>query len=260
AKGGQVKVLDFGLAKREPLLWPPDDSTVGQTMPGAIMGTTHYMSPEQILGQPVTPATDVFALGVVLYRMAAGVLPFSGKPAAEVFDRIIHHNPQPLSSFRADLPLELQRAIKRCLEKDASVRFANGLEVARALAQAECRASAASETKIPIVVLPFDDLSPDKDNAYFSAGLTEEITADLSNIASLAVVSSTSSNTYKGSGKSIPTIAAELNVRYVVEGSVRKSGDALRITCQLIDAENDTHLWAGKYKAVLRDVFDIQEE
>jgi serine/threonine protein kinase/tetratricopeptide (TPR) repeat protein len=258
--GGQVKVLDFGLAKREPLLALTDESTMGETAPGVVMGTVHYMSPEQVLGHTITPATDVFSLGIVLYRMAAGILPFRGESITQIYDRIIHHDPQPLSQFRADLPLELQRAIRRCLEKDPARRFASGRELAKALAQVENRASAASRTKIPIVVLPFEDLSPEKDNEYFSAGLTGEITTDLSNITSLAVVSNTSANSYKRTGKDIRTIAAELNVRYVIEGSVRKAGDALRIAAQLIDADNDTLLWGGKYKASLREVFEIQEE
>lgn len=255
---GQVKVLDFGLAKLEEP-FTPDASTIAKTMPGLILGTIHYMSPEQGLGRSVTAASDMFSLGTLLYHISTGHLPFHGETVTEILDRIIHHEPPPVTHHRPEVPLELQRIVKRCLEKDPARRYTDALEVSRALAEL-MRSAAVTGEKVTIAVLPFEDLSPGKDNEYFSDGLTEEITADLSNISSLAVVSRTSASRYKGGSKGIRTIAAELNVRYVLEGSVRKAGDQLRITAQLIDAASDTHLWADKYNGTLRDVFDIQEQ
>lgn len=259
---GQVKVLDFGLATlEEPLT--PDASTIAATMPGVgvgiVLGTVHYMSPEQALGRRVTAATDIFSLGTLLYHISTGQLPFPGDTVTEILDGIIHHDPPPLTQHRPELPLELQRIVKRCLEKNPAHRYNDPLEVARALGEL-ARSGTVTGEKVSIAVLPFDDLSPGKDNEYFSDGLTEEITTDLSNIGSLAVISRTSASRYKSSSKSIRAIAAELNVRYVLEGSVRKAGDQLRMTAQLIDAANDTHLWAGKYKGSLEEVFDIQEQ
>ncbi len=257
---GQPKLLDFGIARFEPRITSTGGTTISKTETGVVTGTLHYMSPEQALGEPVGPGSDVFSLGVVLYKIAVGVLPFSGDTVAAVVYQIVQSNPPPLSNFRADLPLELQRVIRRCLEKSPSARFANGSELAESLALIQSRGEANAITKIPIAVLPFEDLSAGKDNEYFSDGLTDEITADLSSINSLAVVSRLSARGYKATAKDIRTIAAELSVVYVLEGTVRKAGDALRITAQLIDAANDTSRWVGKYKGTIQDVFEIQEK
>ncbi len=257
---GQPKLLDFGIASFKPQVTSNDAPTLGRTDTGVVMGTFHYMSPEQACGEQVGASTDVFSLGIVLYQLAAGVLPFSGDAPLAVLYQIVNSHPLPLSHFRADLPLELQRVIRRCLEKMPSARFATGSELADTLARIERKGHADASEKIPIAVLAFEDLSAEKDNEYFSDGLTNEITVDLSNVNSLSVVSRTSAGTYKGTSKDIRTIAAELNVRYVLEGTVRKVGAAVRITAQLVDAANDTHLWTGKYKGTLQDVFEIQEE
>jgi serine/threonine protein kinase/Tfp pilus assembly protein PilF len=257
---GHPKLLDFGIAKLQPLIFSPGEATLGQTQPGVVLGTVDYMSPEQALAEEVGPSTDVFSLGVVLYRIAAGVLPFSAQTAVAVIYQILNHHPAPLTQFRADLPLELQQVIRRCLEKTASARFANGSALAQALARIPAPEQVRADQRIPIAVLPFADVSAGKDNEYFSAGLTDEITVDLSSLRSLAVVSRTSASRYRGTSQDIRAIAAELNVRYVLEGTVRKAGDAVRITAQLVDAVNDSPLWSGKYKGTLEDVFEIQEE
>lgn len=256
---GAVKLLDFGLAKLTMANTASDGITLAKTRPGLVMGTVYYMSPEQALGREVGPPSDIFSLGAVLYHAATGARPFSGESIPQIIDRVVHAEPPPLNDYRRDIPLELQRLIRRCLAKSIDERY-SAADLARALGELARSEVVAGPQKIPVAILPFDDLSPTRDNEYFSDGLTEEITADLSNIASLAVVSRTSASRYKHTDKEIRTIAAELNVRYILEGSVRKAGDALRITAQLIDAATDSHIWAEKYKGSLRDVFDIQEQ
>lgn len=257
---GHPKLLDFGIAKLQPVMTLSGESTPGETQPGVVLGTVDYMSPEQGLGEEVGPSTDVFSLGVVLYRMAAGVLPFAAPTAAGVIAQILNHNPAPLTQFRADLPLELQQVIRRCLEKISSARYADGSALAQAFARIPAPEQGKANQRIPIAVLPFQDVSAGKDNEYFSAGLTDEITVDLSSLGSLAVVSRTTASRYRGASQDIRAIAAELNVRYVLEGTVRKAGDAVRITAQLVDAVHDSPLWSGKYKGTLADIFEIQEE
>ncbi|MFN2399483.1 MAG: protein kinase, partial [Gemmatimonadaceae bacterium] len=252
---GQVKVLDFGIAKLMPTSGGPGE--LGVTSTGIVMGTAAYMSPEQALGERISPATDVFSAGVVLYQMTEGVLPFSGTSVFQIIDRILHADPPPLS--RSDVPLELQRVIQRALDKSSAARYADGAALEKALAAVDSGCPAPKE-KVAIAVLSFEDLSPGRDNEYFSSGLTEEITVALSNIGSLAVVSRTTTNRYKGSDRDVGSIAADLNVRYLLGGSVRKVGDALRITAQMIDAADNSSVWAETYKGTLQNVFQIQEE
>ncbi|MGI9077963.1 MAG: protein kinase domain-containing protein [Gemmatimonadaceae bacterium] len=252
---GQVKVLDFGIAKLVPTSGGAGDLSVTST--GMVIGTAAYMSPEQAVGDRITPATDVFSAGIVLYQMATGVLPFTGTNMFQIIDSILHEDPPSLS--RSDMPLELQRVIQRALNKISATRYADGAALEEALAAVDSDRPALRE-KLAIAVLSFEDLSPGLDNEYFSSGLTEEITVALSNINSLAVVSRTTTNRYKGGGRDVSSIAADLKVRYLLGGSVRKVGDALRITAQLIDAADNSSVWAETYKGTLQNVFEIQEE
>lgn len=252
---GHVKVLDFGLAKLVATDVALGDLSASST--GMAMGTASYMSPEQALGERVTPATDVFSAGVVLYRMVSGALPFTGTNIFQIIDRILHADSPALT--RPDLPLELRRVICRALDKNPEARYADGAALEEALAAVDTGAGAAQD-RIGIAVLPFEDLSPDRDNEYFSSGLTEEITAALSNIESLAVVPRIATSRYRNSSTDMRAIAADLNVRYLLQGSVRKVSDALRITAQLVDTSINSSIWAETYKGTLHNVFEIQEE
>jgi serine/threonine protein kinase/tetratricopeptide (TPR) repeat protein len=262
-EGGSVKLLDFGLAKLSPASEPADSAlpTEARTREGVVMGTVPYMSPEQVSGRPLDHRTDVFSLGVVLYEMASGRRPFVGGSTAELGSAILRDAPPALTSLRAGLPEELTRIIARCLEKDPGARFQSMKDVhaaLHALAAGVAAPHASADTKA-IVVLPFANLSPDPDTEYFSDGLTDEIITDLSRVRALRVISRSSAMRLKGDTRGLAAIGRDLSCRYVLEGSVRRAANSLRITARLVDAPNDVQLWADKYGGTLDDVFDIQE-
>jgi len=249
---GVVKIMDFGLAKVR--------GGAQFTKVGTTLGTAAYMSPEQARGEKVDHRTDIWAFGVVLYEMLTGKLPFPGDYEQAVIYSVLNEEPQAISEIRDDIPADLAQLVQKTLKKDVDERYQSMYELLQDL-----KPSPTSDIKSPnqeksIVVLPFENMSPDPDQEYFSDGLTEEIISDLSQIHDLLVISRSSAMTFKGTKKKIKEIAKEVNVRYVLEGSVRKAGNNLRITAQLIDANNDSHLWAEKYKGTLEDVFDIQEK
>lgn len=272
---GRVKVLDFGLARalevggtggaderREDESHTP--TVAPFTEPGTTLGTVGYMSPEQVRGEPADHRSDIFSLGCVLYEMVAGRQAFARDTAPETMTAILREEPVDLLSLLDDLPMSLAIILRRCLEKRREARFQTGQDLAFAILTAlqdDSRTSTrAASGEMSIVVLPFDNLSPDPDQEYFADGLTEEIIADLSKIRSLRVISRTSAMQLKGTGKSIAAIGRELDVQYALEGSVRKADNNLRITAQLIEAPSDRHLWAEKYSGTLDDVFEIQEQ
>jgi serine/threonine protein kinase/Tfp pilus assembly protein PilF len=265
ASDGRVKILDFGLA-RDVAAATSDEThspTVSRyTDPGAVMGTAGYMSPEQIRGQDVDHRSDLFSLGCVLYEMVSGRGPFRHQEVADRMAAILRDDPPPLTG--GDLSGALGQIVFRCLEKKLGERFQSAAEVGVALRTLAAATSAplpkAEPEAASIAVLPFANLSPDPEQEYFSDGLTEEIITDLSMIGSLRVTSRTSAWVFKGTDQSIPKVASELGVRYVLEGSVRRAGDKLRITAQLIDATSDAHVWTEKYAGTVDDVFDIQEK
>jgi TolB-like protein len=228
------------------------------------------MAPEQVQGRPADARSDLFALGCVLYEMLTGQRAFTRDSTAETLAAILR-DPVPRVSLSQGGPFgpELEQVLSRCLEKAPAERFQNARDLAVAL---RTLAGAATGGAGPaglmpetagskaIVVLPFENLSPDPDNAYFADGLTEEIIADLSKVRALRVISRTSAMHYKGAAKPLPVIAEELRVRYVLEGSVRKSGNSLRITANLIEANGELHLWGEKYSGTFDDVFAMQEQ
>ncbi len=253
ARDGSVKLADFGLAL-----------TGGSPQSGSISGTVRYMSPEQIRGETVGPATDIWSLGIVLYEMATGRVPFGGEYDQAVFYSILNEPPPPIADLRGDVPLQLQEVINRCLEKLPSRRFADVKTLAAELRRIGESLDAGEGTPgsgmKSIAVLPFKDISPHGDNKYFSDGLTEEIIASLSKLGDLKVVSRTSVMRYADIEKPLARIAAELGVQFVLEGSVRKHESDLRITAELVDAGQDASMWAETYRGTMDEIFDIQEQ
>ena len=264
-----VKILDFGLAKQAPAILQGGQSelttlAVGNgTVEGSILGTVGYMSPEQVRGEGVDARSDLFALGVLLYEMVSGHRAFQGGSPADTLSAILKEDPPDLDILARSTSLGLLVFLRRCLQKRREDRFTSAQEVVAALLALVHPSSRGPEPEgdeKSIVVLPFENLSPDPDNAFFADGLTEELIADLSKVEALKVISRTSAMHFKGTTKQLPEIARTLGVRYVLEGSVRRAGNNLRITAQLIEAATDAHLWAEKYTGTLDDIFELQEQ
>ncbi len=267
---GRLRVLDFGLAKLTDRGGPTTDlaatATIGATAPGTVLGTWAYMAPEQAEGQAIDSRTDIFSLGVLLYEMATGGRPFQGSNPAQLVSAILRDRPVPIEQLRPDLPAALGRVLLRCLEKEPRDRFADARELASALdrsrgATAGSPASAlASDERQSIAVLPFSNLSGDPGDEFFSDGVTEEIINALSTVKGLRVAARTSAFSFKGRAVDISEIARKLDVANVLEGSVRKAGNRLRITAQLVDVSDGCHLWSERFDREMDDIFSVQDE
>ena len=248
---GHALVADFGIARAV-------GAAAGDqlTQAGVGLGTPSYMSPEQVEGtREVDGRADQYGLACVLYELLAGQPPFTGPSAGAVMARQVLDPVPPLTTLRPGVPGAVRGAVERALSKVPGDRFASVLEFLAALDAPDVPVA----PKTAIVVLPFANLSPDPDDAYFADGLMEEMIADLSRVRALTVISRTSSAKLKGTDWDLGRIGRELNVRYALEGSVRRAGSTLRITAQLIDIGSDAHLWADKYSGTVDDVFDLQE-
>jgi serine/threonine protein kinase len=249
---GVAMVADFGIA-----LAVSAAGGTRLTETGISVGTPEYMSPEQALGEGEPDArSDIYSLGCVLYEMLVGEPPYTGPTAMAVLAKRLSDPVPRARRLRGAIPEAVDAALVRALAKERVDRFGSAGEFAAALV---AEAGAGVEAVKSIVVLPFENLSPDPDNAFFADGLTEELIADLSKVRALRVISRTSAMAFKGTSKKVPEIAEELNVRYVLEGSVRRAANSVRITAQLIDAATDAHLWAEKYSGSLDAVFAMQE-
>jgi eukaryotic-like serine/threonine-protein kinase len=258
---GHALVADFGIARAAGMA-----GATQLTQPGLGLGTPAYMSPEQTEGdRGVDARADQYSLACVLYELLAGQPPFTGPTVAAVLSRQLLDPVPPITTLRPGLPAPIRAAIERALSKVAADRFATVMDFLAAVEAPESAVTVATAAKVPalpkqaIVVLPFANLSPDPENAYFADGLMEEVIADLSRVRALTVISRTSSVKLKDTGWDLRRIGRELNVRYALEGSVRRAGTTLRITAQLIDVETKNHLWAEKYAGTVDDVFDLQE-
>ena len=252
---GHALVADFGIARAAGI-------AAGDrlTQPGLSMGTPAYMSPEQAGGdREVDARADQYSLACVLYELLAGEPPFTGPDMLAVMSRQVLDPVPPLTTVRPGVPMSVRRAVERALSKVPADRFGTVLEFLAAVEAPDAPDAPAATPKKAIVVLPFANLSPDPDNAYFADGLMEEVIADLSRVRALTVISRTSSVKLKETGWDLRRIGRELNVRYALEGSVRRAGSTLRITAQLIEVETDAHLWGEKYSGTVDDVFDLQE-
>ena len=259
-KEERIKVLDFGLAKiktESDEVQVIDADTEVATPTGAIIGTTAYMSPEQLRGLPADERSDIFSLGVTLFAIATGHHPFAGRTEAERITAILRDRPQLASEVRRDVPPDVTQVINACLQKDPAHR-PSAKEVHEALARKR-----PIETHAPlqsVAVLPFADLSPQRDQDYLCAGIADELMNALTKIAGLKVASRTSCMQFKGAAADIRDIGHRIGVDTVVEGSVRKAENRLRISAQLTKVEDGYQLWAERYDRELEDVFTIQEE
>jgi serine/threonine protein kinase len=267
---GRIKVLDFGLAKDVGAETVQDATltSASHTQPGTVMGTPAYMSPEQVSGRTVDHRTDIFSLGVMLHEMATGHRPFEGNSSAELASAILRDTPPSVSELRPDLPGDLARVIRRCLEKDPRHRIQTARDVSnefrdlrRAWGTTSVRPSAPTSRSVPapdsvsareaegfwVAVLTFKYTGVDADLTALTEGLTEEIITGLSRFSYLRVIARGSTRRYSSESGDVRAMGKELGARYVMEGSLRQAGSKVRIAAQLVDATTGAGLWAETY-------------
>jgi len=342
---GHAKILDFGLAMFDKSAAPDTRATIGPqattqlTIPGSIVGTLGYMSPEQARGKDLDARTDLFSFGAVLYEMATGTPAFRGETAAILFDAILNQQPVPLTRLNPDAPLKLDDIVQKALEKDRDLRYTHAAELEtdlqrlkRELDSGNVTASTtageiaqetvlsesmvappignqpespvgappvthqtlppqnrafrhfllsavlilallagyfvlhrthekvSAATTASIAVLPFTDLSPEGDQAYFSDGLSEELINDLARVPGLKVAARSSTFQFKGKNEDVREIGRKLGVANVLEGSVRKDGDHVRVTAELTKVDDGFQLWSQTYDRQVKDIFALQDE
>jgi serine/threonine protein kinase/Tfp pilus assembly protein PilF len=255
---GVAKILDFGLAKLA--------GRTKLTKTRTTLGTVAYMSPEQTRSEEIDHRTDIWSLGVVLYEMITGQLPFKGDYEQAVVYSILNETPQPLTSLKKELPHEMERIVNKCLDKDPDKRYQKASEIIDDLNSLQKKLKSKvteqqpTEKKPSIAVLPFVDMSPQKDQEYFCDGIAEELINALTHIKDLRVVARTSTFAFRGEKIDVREIGKKLNVRTVLEGSIRKAGNRIRVTTQLINVEDGYHLWSEKFDREMEDIFAIQDE
>ena len=258
---GRVKVLDFGLARVEAGRKGADAET--QTEAGMIMGSPGYMSPEQVRGTPAGPASDIFSLGCVLYETISGRRAFAGQTAAETMSSILRDTPEEVAVSGAQIPVELNRLISGCLEKNAETRFQAARDLAvhlKALLNAPSPTASSSRSIDSIAVLPFTNASHDPDTEYLCDGITESIMNSLSQIAQLRVSPRSVVFRYKSRDTDPQAAGRELNVRVVLTGRVMQRGETLVVGTELLDVQAGSQLWGERYNRKLSDIFALEEE
>jgi serine/threonine protein kinase/Flp pilus assembly protein TadD len=255
---GEPVVTDFGIAKAVNVA-----GGEGLTMTGTALGTPAYMSPEQAAGAPdVDARSDQYSLACVLYEMLGGRTPFTGSSAQAMIAKRFVETPAPIRTIAAEVPEAVSRAVAKALAMEARDRFSTTAEFGDALGKASSvKTNGAKSTDRPsIAVLPFANLSADPDSEYFADGIAEDIINALTRIHSLDVVSRTSAFSFRGRNQDIRETGKQLDVTNVLEGSVRKAGQRLRVNAQLINVDSGYHLWSERYDRELADVFAIQDE
>lgn len=251
-RSGQVKIMDFGLAKV--------GGASNITKFGTTLGTTAYMSPEQAKGEHADKRTDIWSLGVLFYEALTGMMPFKGEFEQSIIYAILNEEPDSIVTLRDGIPLKLEQLIRKTMIKDREHRYQTVDELISDLKEIKHKSEPSVESEKNIAILPFENISPDKETDYFAEGLAEELMINLSKIKEVKVVARANTIQYKETKKDLKTIGRELGVQYLMVGSVRKFKDDLRITVQLIETNGSTQIWGETFKGKLADVFDIQEK
>ena len=292
---GPAKILDFGLAKLANARQHAGEfvSEAGNltkthfdagdllTNPGSSVGTVAYMSPEQARGEELDARSDLFSLGVVLYEMATGTVPFSGSTVALIFDGILHSGAAPATKLNSRLPLAIENIFSKALEKDTDLRYQTAGELRADLKRmkrdldsnrrpgageksdssgSQVTAAASAPTKKSVAVLYFENQSGGKEDEYFRDGMTEDIITELSKITQLQIFPRSEMLAFRDKQTAAPQVGQQLGATFVLEGTIRRSGNRLRITAQLVEISTRHSVWAERYDRQLEDVFAIQDE
>jgi serine/threonine protein kinase/Tfp pilus assembly protein PilF len=289
---GPAKILDFGLAKlATSLLRANEFATEASnrthfegadllTSPGSSVGTVSYMSPEQARGEELDSRSDLFSLGVVLYEMSTGVVPFSGSTPALIFDGILHSDATPATKLNSRLPMAMENVFGKALEKDTDLRYQTAGELRADLkrikrdmdsnrrpsaeksesSSSSAHAAVAAPAKKSVAVLYFENQSGGKEDEYFRDGMTEDIITELSKITQLQIFPRSEMLAFRDKQTSAPQVGHQLGATFVLEGTIRRSGNRLRITAQLVESSTRHSVWAERYDRQLEDVFAIQDE
>jgi non-specific serine/threonine protein kinase len=289
---GQAKILDFGLAKLTSVHQHAAESVGATSMrtqthmldreqltsPGSSMGTIAYMSPEQARGEGLDARSDLFSLGVVLFEMATGSVPFPGATSAVVFDGILHSAPPSAKELNPRLPLAVENILGKTLEKDPDLRCQTAAELradlkrlqrdiessrrpaAEKSASSSVAQAAAAAKQKSVAVLYFENQSGAKEDEYFRDGITEDIVTEISKIAQLQIFPRSEMIAFRDKAVTAQQVGQQLGAAYVLEGSIRRAGNRVRITAQLVEASTRHSVWAERYDRQLEDVFAIQEE
>ena len=290
---GQAKILDFGLAKLATRAAAAEFVSEASnqtrthivsgddflTSPGSSIGTVAYMSPEQARGEELDARSDLFSLGVVLYEMSTGIVPFSGSTVAVIFDGILNSSVTPAAKLNSRLPQAIENVFSKALEKDTDLRYQTAAELRADLkrmkrdldssrrpaaekqpAGSNSHPARAVEEKKSVAVLYFENQSGGKEDEYFRDGMTEDIITELSKITQLQIFPRSEMLAFRDKGMAAPQVGQQLGATYVLEGTIRRSGNRLRITAQLVEGATRHSVWAERYDRQLEDVFAIQDE
>jgi len=236
SEDGQAKIMDFGLAKLS--------GKTRLTKTASIMGTVAYMSPEQARGDKnIAQHTDIWSLGVMLYEMLSGKLPFDAETDTGLIYKIVHEDPEPIRNHRGDIPGSLASVVERTMQKDPQDRYEGAEELIADLETVKSGVTMSMQKQSPsIAVLPFVNMSADPEQEYFCDGMSETLINELTHIEDLRVIARTSAFSFKGKDLDVREIGSTLNVKTVLEGSVQKAGNRMRITAQLVDTAEGHHL------------------
>ena len=289
---GPAKILDFGLAKvtsalrvggetsLETSLQTAMDGPEFVTSPGSSMGTVAYMSPEQARGEPLDLRSDLFSLGVVLYEMATGTVPFSGSTPAVIFNGILNSEAVPATTLNSRLPIAMENIFNKALEKDKDLRYQTAAELRADLKRLKrdletqrrsgadksdsgkvaSAVAAAEAAKKSVAVLYFENQGGGKEDEYFRDGMTEDIITELSKIAQLQIYPRSEMLAFRDKPANAPQVGQQLGATFVLEGTIRRAGNRLRITAQLVEVATRHSVWAERYDRQMEDVFAIQDE
>jgi serine/threonine protein kinase/tetratricopeptide (TPR) repeat protein len=277
---GQAKILDFGLAKltaQKRRMGETVGASMGATIAGRMgdhlttsgssVGTVAYMSPEQARGEEVDARTDLFSLGVVLYEMVTGREAFSGGTTAVVFDAILNRPPMPIARLNPAVPAQFDQLIGQLMVKDREKRLPTSaklhselLRLKREVDSGRSSAAPAASTEKSLAVLYFENLSAEKEDEYFRDGMTEDVITELLKVKGMKVFPRAAVLTFRDKTVTAPQVGQELGAMYVLSGSIRRSGNRLRVTAQLIEAGTGHGVWADRFDRTLEDVFAVQDE